>query len=85
MLLSRAAKSKRTSSRKMLRFAVESGVSCCAAESSAPSSGGGEGSWVGGVYFRRESLPRRLRVTRWKGRSSTERRRGAWRASVVGC
>ena len=33
--------------------------------------------------LRRESLPRRRWVTRWKGRSSTARVRVAWRASGV--
>ncbi len=78
MLLSRAAKSRRTSVRNLARLRDSSAVvSVGDVVSSVSASGGGEGSWRGGLHLRRLSLPRRLRTTRWKGFSSTWRRRVA--------
>ena len=78
-LLSRAAKSRRISSRNLRWRAVvssfwpfEGGL--------VEVSGGGEGRWCG-VGLRREVLLRRRWETRWKGRSSTARVRVEWRAS----
>lgn len=86
MLLSKAAKSSKVSSRHWRRS-----LSCCcfsfswaaAASSAAEASGGGVGGRVGGVEMREVDDRRRL-VRRLKGFSSTLRRRDLWRASRAG-
>ena len=78
-LLSRAAKSRRISSRNLRWRAVVSSASAFEGVRDV-FSGGGEGRWCG-VGLRREELLRRRWETRWKGRSSTARVRVKWRAS----
>ena len=76
-LLSRAAKSRRISSRNFWYLVVSSLAFLSVL---ASLSGGGEGRWCG-VGLRREELLRRRWETRWNGRSSTARVRVKWRAS----
>lgn len=83
MLLSNAAKSRRTSSRHCRRSSSWRcfSASCAAAASSAADpSGGGVGGRVGGIVMRESGVKRRL-VMRLNGFSSTLRRRDLWRAS----
>lgn len=84
MLLSKAAKSSRVSSRH-----CRCDSNCCcfsaswaaAASSAAEASGGGVGGSVGGTAVREVGAKRRL-VMRLKGFSSTFRRRDLWKESV---
>lgn len=84
MLLSKAAKSRRASSR---HWRCNSRCRCfsiswaAAASSAAEASGGGVGGSVGGAVVRDVGARRRL-VRRLNGFSSTLRRRDLWRESV---
>lgn len=84
MLLSKAAKSSKASS----RHCRCDSICCCfstswaaAASSAAEASGGGVGGRVGGTAVREVGASRRL-VMRLNGFSSTLRRRDLWNESV---
>ena len=86
MLLSKAEKSRRTSSRHWRRSSscfCFSNSWAAAASSAAEASGGGVGGRMIGANIRELGVKRRL-VMRLKGFSSTFRSRDLWRVSV-GC